>query len=468
LERERSKEREMEREMEIIGWFGSLDTMYEHLQVLPRLREKFGLNLIIPESSLWHTSGFKPSLHVEAINPLRDWIRQPGLLEHRRRHHLPEEAFPVLPGILSGADDEKLWALLKACKGYGIAVWGHFGVWSYGGELFPSYALRDAHGHLPRKEYGRWGFGFCPSNQELLNWLEACLEDALKRYEIDGLFLDHARYPPPASFDSLFGCADAQCLRLAEEEGVRLNHIITAEEVEEALKSYSPTKVVEFLESSPDFISFLSCLTSNASVSDWFDARCRILARQMERLRSIASRSKGSSFPFGSDVFPPSIAYIAGHDVGRLSRALNYSTGGFGPVVGWETAALFAASSWAREICSCVKGLEESKVLESIYRWLRLEGLGLRLPRTCNSIDEGIGIPTSDLLALEFRRVAEDWGKRLRFYAPLSLRQGLEDLSRLFVILKEEGFKGVIFSGIDPEDPRQHEELRQVLGMKEL
>lgn len=449
--------------MEIIGWFGSLDEMYEHRNFLQRLREKFGLNLIIPESSLWHTSGFKPSPHVEAINPLKDWRQQPGLLEHLKRHHLPSQAFPVLPGIIDGAEDGRLIALLKAYKGTGIYVWGHFGLWSYGGELFPEYALRDASGLLPRKTFEKWGFGFCPSNPELMNWLEACLEDVLNRYEIDGLFLDHARYPPPANFDSLFGCADAHCLKMARDEGIRLNRITTPEEIRKALRSTKPEKVIEFLESSPDFISFLSYLIPDASVSDWFEARCRILSRQMEKLRSVVSRIRGPSFPFGSDVFPPSISYVAGHDIERLYQALNYMTGGFGPVVGWETAALFAASSCTREICSCVDGLDEWKTLESAYRWLGLKGI--KLPKACDAIEKGIGIPSIEILANEFRRVGKEWGKGLRFYGPLSSRYSSKSLEGLISILKEGGFKGAIFSGIDPKDSRQHDMLRQVLSI---
>src|SRR5207302_11371889 len=109
--------------------------------------------------------------------------------------HLPPEANAALPGIVAGADDRPLVAILEAARRLGLEVWGHIGLWCYGGEVSPEYAMRNAEGGIATGTEHHLGVGFCPSRPELNDWIEACLVDATRRYGVEGWFVDHARYP---------------------------------------------------------------------------------------------------------------------------------------------------------------------------------------------------------------------------------------------------------------------------------
>ena len=49
--------------------------------------------------------------------------------------------YPPVAGIISGFDDAPLQRVIEACKSTGIEVWGHIGLWSYGGEVYPEFAI---------------------------------------------------------------------------------------------------------------------------------------------------------------------------------------------------------------------------------------------------------------------------------------------------------------------------------------
>ena len=211
-----------------IAWFGNIDALHQQLDKLPRLQEEMGLNTLFPESSVTHTSGFRISEEVEALNPLSNWREEPGLADHHRAFGHSEHVFACVPGILAGADDRVLQEVLEAAQARGIEVWGHIGLWCYGGEVFPEMAMRDVDGQpVPASHYA-WGWGFCPSRPELQTWVRAGLAEATREYAIDGWFVDHARWPAPANWPSLWGCACEHCADAARELGYDFARITAA------------------------------------------------------------------------------------------------------------------------------------------------------------------------------------------------------------------------------------------------
>ncbi len=130
-----------------IAWFCDLEALHENLGILRLLRDEVGLTTLVPESHLSHTSGFTASAEVIAASPLEDWRDSSTLRLHRAAFHIAEPAFPVLPGVVGGFDDTPLLRVIDECRRLGLEVWGHAGLWCYGGEVFPSLAARDLFGH---------------------------------------------------------------------------------------------------------------------------------------------------------------------------------------------------------------------------------------------------------------------------------------------------------------------------------
>ena len=53
----------------------------------------------------------------------------------------------------------------KRAKARGLKCGGHIGLWSYGGEVYPEFALRDLEGRPLDRRYQEWGIGLCPEPQ---------------------------------------------------------------------------------------------------------------------------------------------------------------------------------------------------------------------------------------------------------------------------------------------------------------
>jgi hypothetical protein len=117
-----------------IAWFCDTDWLASNLGVLGTLRDEVGLTTLAPESHLCHTSGFAPSPEVVAASPLERWRESPTLQRHRVGFNVPEPAFAVLPGVVSGHDDGPLRRVVDEARRLGLEVWGHAGLWCYGGD----------------------------------------------------------------------------------------------------------------------------------------------------------------------------------------------------------------------------------------------------------------------------------------------------------------------------------------------
>ena len=118
---------------------------------------------------------------------------------------------PVLPGVVGGVDDGALLEVIEACRRIGLEVWGHAGLWSYGAEVFPEYAAVDIFGRPLLPASLPWGTMFCPSRPDLNAWIATSLSEAGRRYDLDGWFLDHARYPTPPFGRALLACGCQHC-----------------------------------------------------------------------------------------------------------------------------------------------------------------------------------------------------------------------------------------------------------------
>ena len=200
-------------------WFCQTEYVAQHPESLQKLKDAVGLTTIMPESPVCHTSGFSASAELAQRGPFEDWRQRIDAWPSGA-----EGVYPPVAGIISGFDDAPLQRVIEACKSTGIEVWGHIGLWSYGGEVYPEFALRDLEGQPLDRRYQEWGIGLCPSRKAINEWTRECLVEAVQRYAIDGFDVDHARYPAPANVHSLMACGCASC----QDEAARLGYDFAA------------------------------------------------------------------------------------------------------------------------------------------------------------------------------------------------------------------------------------------------
>jgi hypothetical protein len=351
-------------------WFADLEALSADLGVLEVLRDEAGLTTVAPESHISHTSGFRVSPAVSARGPFEDWATRPGLADHRRVFGAREPAMAVLPGVVGGVDDDApLFAVLDECRRLGLEVWGHAGVWCYGAEVFPEYAAVDLLGRSALPASLPWGSMFCPSHPVVRAWIVESITDAAARYDLDGWFLDHARHPSPAFGPGLLGCACRYCGEAAATAGVDLDDCrrdVLA--FAESLRSLRPADVAALGDIGP--AGLIAWLGRWPGILRWLDVRATILADRFGELGAAVTCASRRPIEYGSDVFPPSVALLGGHDYAKWARCATYFTGGFGPKIGWGSVGRVTATALGELLAAFVPGLAAIDAQLAISRLL--------------------------------------------------------------------------------------------------
>ena len=482
-------------------WFCDTDKVASHPEWLARLRDEIGLTTLMAEDFTHHTSGFAASPEVAARGPLSDWPNRRELLDlHLGAERAARGVYPVVPGILGGVDDSNMRALLDAAERAGIEVWGHIGLWSYAGELFPEFSMRDVWGNPPDLAFQRWGIGFCPSKHVVNDWVAEGLADVTRRYPVAGFMVDHARYPAPASVSAMFGCACPDCAAEGRRLGYDVDAIYSAvRDLPARLASLTPSRLRRAADASASFVDWLSWMggASNEIVA-WLELRCRLLAERMAQFRSVVQQTRAAApalhpaaarspeCVWGSDVFPPSISIFGGHDYALWQQGADYLTGGssHGGVVGWATAVTFLAWEWGRWLCTQVPGLDEDTALRLLYRLLGYDdlitGVGEalaagkdatasaagapdKLPLTFAPLERG-DVPVVAIMEREVARLAAGAPAGLALYPPIAAGRAHDQLAALCGVVRHAAVDGALISGLDATNPAQLRTIRQHLG----
>jgi len=444
-----------------IAWFGwFLERVVVEPEVLRSLQESMGLNTLIPESHLYHTSGFRASPELLALSPLEDWRSRKEMSVYLR-YHSGSPVFPVLPGVLGGVPDDALLKLLAEAHRLGMDVWGHLGLWCYGGELFPEYAMRDIEGNPPKEQYFHIGAGFCPSKARLNNWIKACLVEVTRRYEIDGLQLDHARYPHPANLQSLFGCGCPDCVSEAAKLGYdfpRMKRALLG--FKQYLKQLDEGKVKTMAKAQLSLTDLLGATGRLEELTAWLTFRAELIASKMNEFAEAVHGAAKQGFVLGTDVFPPSIALLGGHVYPRWERSVDFTMGGFGDLVGWGEAVLTLFREAAALLCKNVKGLGEADALRFVYALLGYGDLGLPLstealrpPHATTSLGR---VFERELLKAKMLTTG-----RVPFYVSLPALPP-QALQRTLVLGKQLGFGGVVLASVD--EARTQRVVKETFG----
>jgi hypothetical protein len=339
-----------------VAWFADLEAVDARLGILEELRDQIGLTTLVPESHLSHTSLFRASDEVVASGPFESWRDQPGLADHRAGFGVAEPAMAVLPGIVGGVDDAPLLRIIDECRRLGIEVWGHAGVWCYGAEVFPELAIIDLFGRPMPPESLPWGTMFCPSQPAPRAWIASSLADTASRYDLDGWFLDHARYTSPGFAPALLACGCGHCEAAAAELGVSFD--ACREDIVRlgaTLASTDPAALVALADAGP--AAMLAWLDRFPGVVGWLEVRAAILAMRFGELGTAVQAASPRPVDFGSDVFPPSVALLGGQRYDRWTTSATFLTGGFGPRIGWGSVQRVTTTSLGPILASLVSGM---------------------------------------------------------------------------------------------------------------
>ncbi|MEM2906325.1 MAG: hypothetical protein QW057_01820 [Candidatus Bathyarchaeia archaeon] len=444
-----------------IVWFGCTpEETAEHPEVLRMLQESMGLNTLIPESRICHTSGFKATLDLVALSPFEGWREREEMKVYLRYHSGPP-AFPVLPGVLGGFSDDALLKLLAEAHRLGMEVWGHLGLWCYGAELFPEYAMRDIEGRAPEERYYRVGAGFCPSKAKLNSWIKTCLVDVSRRYEIDGLQLDHARYPHPANFQSLLGCGCPDCVAEASKLGYDFPKMKSALlGFKQYVRQLNPGRVRAMADTQFSLMELLSVTGHLEEIAAWLTFRAELLSLRMREFAEAVRQAVERSFVIGTDVFPPSIALMGGHIYRGWEQNVDYLMGGFGGLAGWPDAVLTLFREFASLLCGNVKGLDEADALRFVYGLLGYGDLGL--PHSVQALN-GSKLTSSITKALrrEMLKAKVLLTGRVPFYISLP-NLPAEPLRDTLQLARQIGYEGVVLASID--NPQTWAAVRESLS----
>lgn len=395
-------------------WFCETEKVADHPEWLPMLRDEIGLTTIMPESHVCHTSGFASTPELARRGPFEDWRER---LDQWPRGE--QGIYPPVAGTVSGFDDEPLRRLIEVCNRSGIEVWGHLGLWSYGGDVFPEYAMVDLWGARLDRRYKQWGIGLCPSRSEVNEWARDCLASAAQRYDVDGFCVDHARYPQPASLSALLACGcQACCVTTAELGGNTADAQRAVAALRRRLEDLRSADVRRLAAARPGPLELSALLDPEGSLMAWIRARAHLLARRMAELRG-GLQDEASRLVWGSDVFAPSISLLGGHDYGAWLEATDYLTGGssYGGVVGWATGAANVAASWAAALCRVVPGTEERDALTLAYGLFGYDDL--QLPDTIEQVQPA-NLPLANLYQREIGRLGALVGDRAPLYPPIT------------------------------------------------
>ena len=440
-------------------WFCETEYVAAHPDALKKLRDEIGLTTIMPESYICHTSGFRASEEIVQRGPFEDWRQRTTQFPRAR-----EGIYPPVAGTIGGFDDTALLRVIEACRQSDIEIWGHIGLWSYGGEVFPEYAMRDIEGRLLDLRYKQWGIGLCPSRKDVNEWTRDCLVDLIRRYDLDGFDVDHARYPAPANLHSLLACGCSFCQEEAGRLGFDFGRMKEGLlQLQTELSTLTREQLGRISRARPGFWEFLAYLGEGSIVLEWLRFRALVMAERMREFRRAVQDAGGQDKVFGSDVFPPSIALLGGHIYEAWVRGADYLTGGssHGGVVGWATAVTNLASEWAPALCRTVGGLPEEEALQLVYRMFGYDDLDL--PLAVADLREG-HLPVAQMFAREVTRLKAQIRGQVPLYPPVSIGNEPELARQLLESVVDNQCEGALFGGLDPENGAMLALIREVFS----
>jgi len=354
----------------VVGVYtGSTEIMKTNWKAVEQMKDKIGLNLVIlgmgPAGDIWG-----PSPEVAAKAP-----------------------FKVQP---AGKEDH-LNDLIREAHRRDVEVWICISCYAEmdSGPNHPDLAFRDFEGKIigPVSRHGSgWAWSWCPSNRKLRNYNEELLKDLTRRYEIDGFTMTHQRYSPIGhNLFNLFGCGCSECERAASELGYDFEKMRAGmTKILNLMKTVDIRKLTRLRDLDLGFTDLLYYLGADASLVDWLNFRCDLIAAGMQRYHD-AVKSVREGVTMGTDTFFPTFSMISGHRYGALEKCSDFLS----PLLSHVYIfTMFNFMELTARMTEWNPGLHDTDLLPILYRAFGYEGLGL--PNALSAFHEHEKLPSSD------------------------------------------------------------------------
>jgi hypothetical protein len=177
--------------------------------------------------------------------------------------------------------------------------------------------------------------------------------------------------------------------------------------------------------------------------------RAAILADRFQELGAAITAASPRAVDYGSDVFPPGVALLGGHQYDRWAASATYLTGGFGTRIGWGSVGRVTAESLGQVLAGLVPGM-------SVAVAMRLVGSLVGAP----SAPDPAGDDEAYLVQLRAMSAAR---RGLPVYPPIADPTDPIRLARMCRAIVDAGLQGAMIAGLEQTGPEQRAVIRTEL-----
>ena len=395
-----------------------------------RLRDEIGLNAVV----LSYT-GELPDELME-LSPYRGKTPSDSDLEDLILRHFDGRPVDPLeydrakalcgPGVSATGDDATFRKAVEQLKELGLETWICGGAWTIRRLMF------------------------CPSNPDVREWMTAVCVHWGSQYGVEALDITHFRYPMGSFPLGLFGCTCNHCRSEATTLGYDMDEMVAGlTDAREKLRKLDGKRLGQVTRLGFGFFDVVHALGLSSGFLDWWRFRQDLVVKNLKQFKA-AVHDASPDTRFGTDTYPASMAMTAGHDYLRWDEMADYAS----PLVSHISA--FVCNTfieWARFLQAEVPNLSEADALQTVYRFLGYDGMGL--PETIETMDVAepdlaARIPTADLVLRDLVKAKLLLPDGVPSY-PIIHGHGWsrETIDRIVDEAKELGHNGIVWQGTD-------------------
>ena len=415
----------------LTGIYLTTDVVLKYPDYVERLRDEIGLNTVV--------LSFTGQLSEEVL----------ALSPYGGRTPTAEELTKLVIRHFDGRPvDPREYQQAQALCGPGVAARGD------------DKAFRKAVGQLKEAGLNVWTCGgawtirrlmFCPSREDVQDWIEAVCVYWATQYDLDALDITHFRYPMGSFPLGLFGCTCSSCTAAAQELGYDMAAMVEdLQRAREGLRRLDGARLGEVVRLGIGFFDVVHALGLRSGVLDWVRFRCDLLTRNLARFRA-AVHAAAPGKAFGTDTYPASMALTAGHNYRRWDEMADFAS----PLVSHISA--FVCNTfieWARFLQEEIPNLQEEDALQVVYRFTGYDGMGLPETIAAYGADEpatlAYRIPTADLVLRDLVKTKLYLPADMPSY-PIIHGEGWppEAIDRIVDEARRLGHNGIVWQGTD-------------------